>query len=100
MKNSTPLGRFLQKGRLNVSLSQTDVSRFLGYSSGQIVSNWERSEQSVPSEKVGEIAKLYQMSEPEKHRFIELLVSKQVDHMAALMNLKSGSKPVDNLLAG
>lgn len=44
-------------------LTQEEVSRFLGYSSKQIVSNWERGTCMPPLNKLAQLVKLLEMDE-------------------------------------
>lgn len=52
------MGQWLAEKRKAAALTQMDVSRFLGFSTPQFVSNWERG-LSIPSkERLPELAKL------------------------------------------
>ena len=52
------LGRYFKQRRIELKLNQIDVARHLGYSSSQMVSNWERGRCSPPIEKLYELAQL------------------------------------------
>jgi len=58
----TQFGTYAKKLRIQAGLSQIEVAGKLGFKSGQIVSNWERGTCYPPSESLGELAKLYQVS--------------------------------------
>lgn len=55
-------GQYLKEKRTRVGMSQSDVSKLLGYSSSQFVSNWERGVSSPPLSIYTKLASLYQVS--------------------------------------
>lgn len=56
------VGAILREMRREAGLSQGQVSKKLGFTSPQFVSNWERSLVSIPSRHVLKIAKLYKVN--------------------------------------
>lgn len=65
-------GGYLKEKRQERGLSQNKVGRLLGYSNGQIVSNWEREECHPPLRQLKEIARLYQIENRELlHRLVQ-----------------------------
>ncbi len=59
------LASFLKERRIAAGLSQIDVSRKLGYTSAQFVSNWERGIAKPPIEALAKIIKLYPVDREE-----------------------------------
>lgn len=55
-------GEYLRAQRIKVDRSQIEVSRELGYSSSQFVSNWERGISFPPLAAYHQIARIYQVS--------------------------------------
>ena len=53
------LSKFLKKRREDVGLSQGQVAKFLGYTSPQFVSNWERGISKPPLHSLKELCGLY-----------------------------------------
>ena len=66
-----PLGSYLKQRRQEVGLSQSEVARELGYSSPQLISNWERQLCHPPLSKLNKITKLYRIKSTQ---LIELMV--------------------------
>ncbi len=75
-----PLGRYLKSKRKKMNLSQSRVADELGYSSPQIVSNWERGLCHPPLAKLRLITKLYRV------RTIELIDMMTKDYERRLCN--------------
>lgn len=55
------LGKILKEKREKVGFSQAEVSKKLGYSSPQFVSNWERGLSTPPVTSLRSIAQLYKI---------------------------------------
>ncbi|MEZ4744053.1 MAG: helix-turn-helix transcriptional regulator [Bdellovibrionota bacterium] len=53
------LGLFLKNGREERNMTQSEVAGFLGYSTPQIVSNWERGLATPPLKVIPKLAFLY-----------------------------------------
>jgi transcriptional regulator with XRE-family HTH domain len=60
----------LRKARVAAGLSQKDVSDFLGYTTPQFVSNWERGLCSPPLATLKKICKLYNLDAEDVFRMI------------------------------
>ncbi len=56
------LGTFLQVSREKTGLSQRAVSKQLGYSTPQFISNWERGLSSPPLDVFPQLAKIYNLT--------------------------------------
>jgi transcriptional regulator with XRE-family HTH domain len=72
-KNSS-LGQLLSEHRSRLGLSQKDVATQLGYSTSQVVSDWERGIRSPPGNVLRKLVKLYKVT-PEK--FYEVLLEER-----------------------
>lgn len=57
-KASVEIGKMLRDARLKQGLSQSDVSRLMGYSNAQYISDWERARSPVPMNKLVQVAKV------------------------------------------
>ena len=68
------LGKLLKQQRIQKNLTQGDVSKLLGYSSPQFVSNWERELARPPMETMGKLLDLYGI---DKREFVEFWVEEQ-----------------------
>lgn len=66
------LNRYLKNRRKELGLSQADVSRKLGYSSPQFVSNWERGLVSPP---LSSLPKLMVLLQIPRETLIELVLA-------------------------
>lgn len=58
MRDHKMLGQYLRQCRVKAGLTQSQISRQLGYSSPQFVSNWERGQSMPPFNSVGKLVKL------------------------------------------
>lgn len=52
------LGKYLQECRQAAGLSQGEVSKALGYTTPQFISNWERDVSAPPMDKLSELVRL------------------------------------------
>lgn len=59
------IGEYFKAKREARGLTQEEVARFLGYSSKQIVSNWERGVCSPPLNQVSALIRLFGLNESE-----------------------------------
>ena len=59
MKTASKITTLLKKARIDAGLSQWDVAKRLGYSSSQIVSNWERDMQAPPINILKKLCQMY-----------------------------------------
>jgi len=71
------LGKYLQKKRKLAKLSQGKVSKLLGYSSPQMISNIERGTCAPPMDALKKMAALYKISASE---MTETLLQVQKDY--------------------
>jgi transcriptional regulator with XRE-family HTH domain len=62
MGKNQQLSSFLKKARIRAGMSQKEVSAFLGYSTPQFISNWERGVSTPPGKTLKKLAKLYKVS--------------------------------------
>lgn len=63
--------------RIKSGLSQNDVSRHLGYNSGQFISNWEGGRSFPPAEALKKICNLYKANYQEIASEIALRVAEK-----------------------
>jgi transcriptional regulator with XRE-family HTH domain len=59
---SSEMASYLKKKRMASGLTQIEVSKKLGYSSAQFVSNWERGLSSPPVKTLARLIKLYKLN--------------------------------------
>lgn len=71
-KSLNQLNRYLKNRRKELGLSQADVSKELGYSSPQFVSNWERGLVSPP---LSSLPKLMVLLKIPRETLIELVLA-------------------------
>lgn len=76
-KRETP-GEYFKNARLNAGLTQSDVSKHLGYSTPQFVSNWERDLCLPPKNALQDIIKLYKL---EKEEVLDKLLLEEERHL-------------------
>lgn len=66
MSTKKQLPEILKKGRTDSGLTQTDVSRILGLSSAQSISDWERGyASSIPIQSLKKLVTVYRLNEKE-----------------------------------
>jgi len=58
-RSGNKLGEYLREKRIAAGLTQTDVSKKLGYTTAQFVSNWERGTSEPPFETLRIVAQIY-----------------------------------------
>jgi transcriptional regulator with XRE-family HTH domain len=75
------LGKLLQTSRVAAGFSQKDIADKLGYSTAQVVSDWERGTRSPPMIIIKKLAKLYRI--PVEDLFEVLLIER-----SAILELK------------
>jgi len=73
-KEISTLGQLLSEHRNLLGLSQKEVATHLGYSTSQVVSDWERGIRSPPANVLRKLVKLYKVT-PEK--FYEVLLEER-----------------------
>jgi transcriptional regulator with XRE-family HTH domain len=86
---SEPDAKFWKEARLKRSLSQADVAKILGYSSPQLVSNWERGLCNPPQKHLSQLLKLYKIN---VNDYIELVIAYEKKKLKKL--LKHNNKSV------
>lgn len=59
------LGKFLKEKRIRAGLSQRGVSKKLGYSTPQFISNWERGVSMPPIDVLKKLGEMYHISADE-----------------------------------
>lgn len=85
-KNFSILGTFIKKKRLEAGLSQGDLSRELGYSNPQPISNCERGLSALPLSKLRKIMPLLDVTAEE---MTEVLLDQQ--RLFYLQNFRKSS---------
>ncbi|ASD63026.1 helix-turn-helix domain-containing protein [Bdellovibrio bacteriovorus] len=82
LKKNT-LGQFLKEKRTLSGLSQGEVSKKLGYSTPQFISNWARGVSSSPIDTLKKIGQIYHVSADELfERVLEGTIESVRDDMA------------------
>lgn len=67
MSNKTflTLAQYLQENRTKAGLTQKDISKKLGYTSPQFISNWERGVSQPPLNVLHKLIKFYDLNRDE-----------------------------------
>lgn len=95
---TNPFGSFLKRERVRAGLSQGDVSRKLGYTTPQYVSNWERGVSYPPYETLKVVASMYKTDIKVVYHLLAETRAEEVRQeiydalMGAQNNSKKGSK--------
>jgi transcriptional regulator with XRE-family HTH domain len=74
-KNFTTLSQYLQENRIKAGFTQKDISKKLGYTSPQFISNWERGVSQPPLNVIHKLIKLYGINQDE---LFEILLNQTV----------------------
>ncbi len=80
---------FLKEKRLASGLSQLEIAKTLGYSSGQFVSNWERGLCSPP---MVNIAKLVSVLNIDHKEITEIIINETREDLAKAFNTRHKKK--------
>ncbi len=83
------VGRYFRAKRIKSGLSQEEVVKSLGYTSIQIVSNWERGICSPPSRILKSLMKLYKI---DKKEYLEFFISETRREYISLLGLRQTKK--------
>jgi len=89
LSSGIPLNIYLKQKREECQLSQGEVARHLGYSSSQMVSNWERGLCHPPLSKLKEIAALYRIKSTE---LIDIMIQDFEKHIEAKINISTAKE--------
>lgn len=81
-------GQYLKDKRMQVNLTQTDVSKFLSYTP-QFICNWEKGKSMPPFDKLHELSKLYKIDAEE---LIEKILCVQEHLLREHLKTKAKSK--------
>jgi transcriptional regulator with XRE-family HTH domain len=79
------LSKFLKEKRLEAGLSQGAVSKKLGYTSPQFVSNWERGLSQPPVATLRKIAQIYNIS---ANDMFDVMLKATIDQVTAELTEK------------
>lgn len=60
-ERKSKLAEYLHRKRVELGLTQSEVAEFLGYSSPQFISNWERGVAQPPVNVLPKLAKFYKV---------------------------------------
>jgi len=74
IKRYESVSAYLKQARVQSGFSQAELSDKLGYTSPQIVSNWERGMCGAPLDKLFELSNILDLN---KNEFLEMLLSEQ-----------------------
>ena len=80
------MGRLLRKKRVSAGFTQHEVSRRLGYSSPQFMSNIERGISVAPIETLGALSRLYKFKDK---MIIDLLLAGSRKHLLKTLSQKT-----------
>lgn len=78
------IGKFLKKKRVAIGLTQDDVKRVLGYTSAQVISDWERGVCGPPIESLSKLCKAYKMS---TESIVDLILSAERTELESLLKV-------------
>jgi transcriptional regulator with XRE-family HTH domain len=79
------LCEFLKEARIKSGLSQIEVSKPLGYSSAQFISNWERSLCPPPAASMPEICKILKV---DRAVAMNLMIEEATESIRELFGVK------------
>lgn len=71
---SKEFGHFLKQKRVDAGFTQTDLSKFLGYTSPQMVSKWERG---LCGPKFNDLVKLVKLLKVDENELMDWLMKEQ-----------------------
>lgn len=80
------IGRFLLEARLKAGLSQGAISRALGYTTPQFVSNWERGVAIPPLETLPRLAAMLQISAEDMIAVYQVYEGKEFERRKAMIS--------------
>lgn len=83
---SPKFGEYLKQKRLNLNYTQSDLSQFLGYSSPQMVSKWERG---LCGPKFADLVKLIPVLKIDEAELMEWLLKEQEKIFVFHLKMKS-----------
>lgn len=83
------LGVTFKNHRVDIGLSQGQVSKVLGYTSPQFVSNFERGLCSLPLNKIKKLIDLYELKGEE---VVELMLALHESYLREELNVKKRGK--------
>jgi len=84
------LGEYLKEARTRAKLTQAEVSRGIGYSSAQFVSNIERGASVAPIAALSKMAKLYNIG---IGKIVEIIIDGQRQVLTKKLNQVSRRQP-------
>jgi len=79
------ISEYLKSRRIELGLTQFEVAKMLGYSSPQIISNWERCIANIPRKVFPKLIKIYRMDTGETKRLIFAEAQRHVDAALAYL---------------
>lgn len=85
------IGRFLKEKREAVGLAQNDVRELLGYSSPQLISDWERGICGPPTASLAKLARIYRISW--KSIVDQILLAERME-LESLLGVRSRKKEI------
>ncbi len=80
---------YLKNARVGTGFSQAELSGKLGYTSPQIVSNWERGMCGAPLDKLFELSNILKLN---KNEFLEMLLNEQKQMLKLKIQGKKAAK--------
>lgn len=83
------ISQIIRAARTKSRMSQSDLGKILGYSSGQFVSNWERGTSYPPMDRLARIVKLFKLNKKQiLELYIEETTSEKIREFHAAMRIK------------
>lgn len=89
MRDFTHLGKYIRDCRVRSGLTQADISKKLGYTSSQFVSNWERGVSMPPMKTIAVLSRMIKLDP--KH-VVEIYVDGTRNLLERQFKIKSRSR--------
>jgi transcriptional regulator with XRE-family HTH domain len=86
------IGNYFRDKRLERGMTQEEISRFLGYNSKQIVSNWERGICNPPMDIIGKLIKVLDLDSEEVLNLFMNITRKELTERFSLETLSKEKK--------
>jgi transcriptional regulator with XRE-family HTH domain len=81
------IGGYFRDARISSGMTQQNIADHLGYTSKQLISNWERGLCSPPMHQVNSLIKLFKL---DFNEVLELFMQTHRDELCAILKIKRG----------
>lgn len=88
MAKQEKMSEYLRKKRLECGMTQTALSRVLGYKTSQFVSNWENGRSSPPLSALAQIIRVLDLPQAE---VIDILMAETKEELTAQLSVGNRS---------